>query len=134
MCIYGGKLSQWELSPTFSSISKGPYLSTLIFLPSLYNLSMFNCSHTLSPTLNDFSVLCLSCLTLYFSCDFCSVSCTCRWICLILSINFSALKASPVRSSLTSCRPYAISKGEGGKYPKQVSNGDFHVELWTALL
>jgi len=30
--------------------------------------------------------------------------------------------------------PYTTSKGEGGKYPKQVSNGDLPVEVCTALL
>jgi hypothetical protein len=39
-----------------------------------------------------------------------------------------------VRSSLTPpCCPYTTSKGEGGKYPKQVSKGDLLVEVWTAL-
>jgi hypothetical protein len=37
-----------------------------------------------------------------------------------------------VRSSLTPpCYPYTTSKGEGGKYPKQVSKGDLPVEVWT---
>ena len=130
MHIYGGKKSRYELSPTFSSISKGSYFKALIFLPSPYNLSLFNCSHNLSPTLNDFSIICCSCLALYLCCVFCSVSCTCKWISIIFSINFSALKASPIRSSLTSpCCPYAISKGEGGKYPKQVSNEEFHMDV-----
>ena len=117
------------------SISKVMYLSALIFLPRPCNLSLFDCSHTLSPTLNDFYVLCLSCLALYFSYKFCSVSYTYRWICLIFSINFLALKESPVIYSLTPpCCPYEISKGEGGKYQKNVSNGDFPVEVWTTLL
>ena len=44
-------------------------------------------------------------------------------------------KTSPVRSSLTPpCYPYAISKGEGGKYPKKNSNGNLIVEMWTYIL
>jgi len=47
----------------------------------------------------------------------------------------SALKASPLRSSLTPpYNPYAISKGESGKYPKQVSNGDLLVDVCTTML
>jgi hypothetical protein len=30
--------------------------------------------------------------------------------------------------------PYTTSKGEGGKYTKQVSKGDLPIEVWTALL
>jgi hypothetical protein len=53
---------------------------------------------------------------------------------MILSMNLLALNASSVVSFLTPCYPYTISKVEGGKYPKQVSKGDFLVEVWIALL
>jgi hypothetical protein len=32
------------------------------------------------------------------------------------------------------CFPYTTSKGEGDKYPKQVSKGDLQVEVWNDLL
>lgn len=54
---------------------------------------------------------------------------------LIFSTIFFALKAFPVRSSLTPpCCPYAISKDKCGKYTKQVSNGHLQIEVWTASL
>jgi hypothetical protein len=132
--MYRGRPSLYELSPTFSNTSKGIYCRALIFLPGPYSISLFSCNHTLSPTLNVFSILCWSCLALYFSCDLFSVSSTCKWILLIFSTFFSTLSASHVRSSLTPpCCPYTTSKGEGGKYPKQVSKGDLPEEVWTTL-
>jgi hypothetical protein len=123
------------LSPTLSNIPKGPYHKALIFILGTCSLSLFTCTQTLFPTLNEFSIMCWSCLALYFSCDFFNISYTCKWIFLIFSTNFSSLNASHVRSSLTPpyC-PYTTSKGEGGKYPKQVSKADLPVEVWTALL
>lgn len=46
----------------------------------------------------------------------------------------SSFYASYLLSSLTSCCPYTTSKGKGGKYLKQVSNGDLLVEVWISLL
>jgi hypothetical protein len=49
--------------------------------------------------------------------------------------EFFSLQCFSLVSSLTPpCCPYTTSKGEGGKYPKQVSKGDLLVEVWTALL
>ena len=123
------------LSPTFSTASKGPYRRALFFFLGPCSISLFNYNHTLSPTLNVLSVLRWSCLALYFSYDFFSVSCTCKWICLIFSKNISTFSASLVRSSLTPpCCPYTTSKSEGGKYPKQFSIGDLPVEVWNPML
>jgi hypothetical protein len=72
-------------------------------------------------------------MALYFSCDFFSVSYTCKWIYITFSTNLSSLKASLVMSSLTPCYPYSTFKGEGGKFPKQVSEGDLLVEVWNVL-
>jgi len=45
------------------------------------------------------------------------------------------LSASPMGSSLTPPYfPYTTSKGEGGKYTKQISKGDLLVEVWISLL
>ena len=55
--------------------------------------------------------------------------------CLIFSTNFQVLEASPTRSALTPpCYPHVILKGEGGKYLKQVTNGDLPTKVWTSLL
>jgi hypothetical protein len=49
--------------------------------------------------------------------------------------KFFFFNASHVISSFTHpCFPYPTSKGESGKYPKQVSKGDLPVEVWTTLL
>jgi hypothetical protein len=74
----------------------GPYRRALIFLPGPYSLSLFNCIHTMSPTLNFLFILCRSCLALYFSRDFFSVSFTCKWIYFIFSTICFSLNVSPV--------------------------------------
>jgi hypothetical protein len=49
--------------------------------------------------------------------------------------KFFYFNASHMRFSLTPpFYPYTTSKGEGGKYPKQVSKGDFLVVVWISLL
>jgi hypothetical protein len=126
--MYGGIMSLQELSTTFSNITKGRYYRALIFLPGTCSLSLFSCIHNLSPTLTIFSIFCWSCLTLYFSCELFNVFCTCKWICLIFYIIFSSFNESPMRPSIVPpCFPYKSSKGEGGKYPKQVSKGELPV-------
>jgi len=53
----------------------------------------------------------------------------------ILLKNLFSFKESPVRSSLTPHYfSYTITKGEGGKYPKQVLFGEIPIEVWISLL
>jgi len=79
---------------------KGPYRRALLFLPRSYSLSLLRCSRTPFPTLNVLSIMCWSCRALYLSRDFFNVSCTCKWIYLILSMNLSSFNASPMVSLL----------------------------------
>jgi hypothetical protein len=72
---------------------------------------------------------------LHFSYDLFNVSCNSKGFSLSYQQKISAFNASLVVFSLTPplC-PYATSMGGGGKYLKQVSNGDLLVEIWTDLL
>ena len=66
----------------------------MFFLPRSYGFSLLSCNQTMSPILNDLFFLCWSCCSLYHSCDFFSVSCTCKWIYLIFSTNLSTFNAT----------------------------------------
>jgi len=69
MCMYGGKLSLQVLLPPFL-ISQRDHI-ILISLLAHCSLSYFNSNHTLSPTLKKLSVVCWSCLALYFPYELC---------------------------------------------------------------
>jgi hypothetical protein len=49
-------------------------------------------------------------------------------------MNFSTYNAPLEVVSPTSGCPYIMSNGDGGKYPKQISEGDLLMEVWTNLL
>lgn len=120
------------------------YLAT--FLVSQRDFISFPLFYYQNPIVSPCSMVTILCLppwrnylfyveTLYFSFNSLNVSCTYIWILLIFLTNILALKESPLRSSLTPpCYPHSISKCEGGKYPKQVSNWVLLVEVWSALL